>query len=155
MIYRRINKFSFIFCVIIITLLTTFLLSYTSSFFNLSPTHSEIINNYSALKFLILLVFVAPLLETLFLQTAIIEFFLYHLNVKNLIIPIFISGLIFGLLHYLNTFNFIYMLAAILMGILFASIYIIAKKRSDINPIFITFACHLTTNLVAFILKYF
>ena len=113
----KINKFFFIFCVIIITLLTTFLLSYTSSFFNVSPSHSEIINNYSALKFLILLVFVAPLLETLFLQAAIIEFFLYHLNVKNLIIPIFISGLIFGSLHYLNTFNFIYMLAATIIGI--------------------------------------
>jgi membrane protease YdiL (CAAX protease family) len=150
----KINKFSFIFCVIIITLLTTFLLSYTSSFFNVSPSHSEIINNYSALKFLILLVFVAPLLETLFLQAAIIEFFLYHLNVKNLIIPVFISGLIFGLLHFLNTFNFIYMLAAIIMGILFASIYTIAKRRGDINPLIITFVCHFTTNFLAFLLKY-
>jgi len=150
----KINKFSFIFCVIIITLLTTFLLSYISSFFNVSPSHSEIINNYSALKFLILLVFVAPLLETLFLQAAIIEFFLYHLNVKNLIIPIFISGLIFGSLHYLNTFNFIYMLAATIIGILFASIYINAKRRGDINPLIITFVCHFTSNFFAFLLKY-
>ena len=150
----KINKFFFIFCVIIITLLTTFLLSYISSFFNVSPSHSEIINNYSALKFLILLVFVAPLLETLFLQAAIIEFFLYHLNVKNLIIPIFISGLIFGSLHYLNTFNFIYMLAATIIGILFASIYINAKRRGDINPLIITFVCHFTSNFFAFLLKY-
>lgn len=154
MYIRNLNKFVFIVFTITVTLLTTFLLSYSSNLFNVKPTHSEIINSYSALKFLFLLVFLAPLFETLFLQAAIIEFFLYHLNFKKPVIPIIISGFIFGSLHYLNSFNFIYMLAAMVMGILFATIYAITKKRGDISPVVVTFTCHFTTNLFAFLLIY-
>lgn len=151
MCIKKMNKFTFIVCSIIITLLATFLLSYFSSLFNTKPTHSEIVSNYSTLKFFILLIIIAPLFETLFLQAAIIELFLYHLSVKNTIIPIIVSGLIFGSLHYLNTYNLVYMSAAILMGFLFASIYVITKKRGDINPLITTFICHFSTNLVAFL----
>lgn len=94
------------------------------------PILPEIVKSYSPFKLFILGVLVAPFIETLIFQAAIIEFFLYHLKIKHTIIPIFFSGVIFGLMHFMNTYNTAYMFYAMVMGFWFAMVYIFTKKEN-------------------------
>ncbi|PIE48930.1 MAG: hypothetical protein CSA39_05150 [Flavobacteriales bacterium] len=155
MLFVKIKKKYFIIFSILLSVFLSFFLTYFLSFLNEKPIHSETLNNYSTLKSLIFRVLIGPFLETLIFQAAIIEFIMYHLKIKKLAVPVLVSGIIFGIVHYFNNFNVIYMVYAILLGFILSLIYVIAKKRKDTNPFLITFICHFFINLIAFILRIF
>lgn len=150
---KKLGRNYFIAFSILFSIFLSFILTYLFSFFNEKPIHSEIVNNYSTLKSFIFRVLIGPFFETLIFQALIIEFLTYHLKIKTLIIPVLISGIIFGSLHYFNNLNATYMLYSILLGFMFALIYLIAKKRKDISPFFITFICHFFINFISFVAR--
>jgi len=150
---KKLRRNYFITFSILFSVFLSFILTYLFSFLNEKPIHSEILNNYSTLKSFIFRVLIGPFFETLIFQAIIIEFLIYHLKIKTLTMPILISGIIFGSLHYFNNFNTTYMAYTILLGFMFALIYATAKKRKDINPFFITFTCHFFINFIAFVIR--
>lgn len=150
---KNLSRNYFIAFSILISVFLSFILTYLFSFLNEKPIHSEIVNNYSTLKSFIFRVLIGPFFETLIFQAMIIEFLTYHLKIKTLTTPVLISGIIFGSLHYFNNLNATYMLYSILLGFMFALIYLIAKKRKDISPFFITFICHFFINFIAFVAR--
>lgn len=144
------SKLYFTLYSILFVVVTALLLSSFFTLFNTEPTHSESLENTTTIMLFIKIVLVGPFVETFFFQAIIIEVINNHYkNYKYR--AILTSGLVFGSLHFLNTYNFIYTLNAILMGFSFAFIYVIAKMRKDINPILITVLCHSSINFIAFL----
>lgn len=88
---------------------------------------------------------IAPLLETIFLQCAIIESFKAKSKIKW---GVPLSAAIFGLLHFYNPFYFIY---GILAGFVLGFVYIIPDSLW--KRISFTYCTHLLYNLIVFILS--
>jgi len=99
-----------------------------------------------------IVVLVGPLIETFLFQYVFIEFLLMFS--KRYLVLIIISGLIFGASHYPHFHNFLYSFFAFIAGFLFASIYIISKKRKDLNAFYMVFLVHSCSNLIAFLVGY-
>jgi len=149
------SKLNFIIFSISLSIIFTFSLSAFFQTFSNKPIHSEIVRNYSVIRYFISSIIIAPIIETLIFQVFIIELINKVFGNKWLIRSILISGLIFGLLHYFNTYNLAYTLYTIFMGLFFAFIYVIAKVRKDTIPFQITLICHFLVNLIAFLPKIF
>ncbi|SHG59185.1 CAAX protease self-immunity [Flavobacterium micromati] len=95
----------------------------------------------------ILVVFLAPILETLLFQYLIINFFLTKTKSHYACI---ISSFAFALQHLYNSFYFIF---ALFIGFIFAYLFIIGVKK---NYGFILVAtAHSLYNFIVFILKHF
>jgi len=90
-----------------------------------------------------------PLFETFIFQFLIIEFIFFLF--KKAWLSVIISGIIFGGAHYFNNYNITYTLLAIIAGFIFASIYVLAKKRKDVSPFLLVWVSHLFVNAVGFI----
>jgi len=151
------TKKKFIFWSFFIPLFYTLLLSVFTSFIL-----KEQINKYSSaledLPIIIkLIVFsvIAPFIETFIFQFIIIEFLLSFIK-KNKYLVILLSGFLFGFAHYFNMYNLIYSIAAMVAGIIFATIYIIAKDRKDIYfPFLLVFGVHAFINLTSEIINFY
>ena len=99
-------------------------------------------------EFLIIVLF-APIIETLIFQFAVIELVLNYIKQKSTYyIAVLLSGSLFGISHF---YNLQYTIYCFIIGIGFALMYLIAKKRKDINPILLVFLVHSFTNLIGFI----
>ncbi len=100
-------------------------------------------------------VLVAPLFETIIFQTAIIKLVIYLQKIikikQNNYLPITISAIAFGLYHNYNT---TYIIIGIIGGFVFASSYIISKKRSE-KPIINLFLIHSVLNFIPFCIDFF
>ena len=93
-------------------------------------------------------VIIGPLIETLIFQFGIIEIFLFFKKNKIFeLIAIVLSSILFGLTH---NYNLYYLVFGIIVGFIFAIIYVVAKKRNDMNAFTIVFITHIFTNLIAF-----
>lgn len=148
----KISKYKFIYISILTVLFWTIIISFVGNLAGNTVIHNEsfLIDKSYFYKFNIK-VLVAPFLETLIFQFLIIEF-LFAIF-KNYFICIVISSLIFGILHFFNSHNLIYTLAAIITGFLFASIYIISKNRKDLNAFLIVMLVHSSSNFFAFLIN--
>ena len=125
-----------------------------SYFFNIGKLHNySKFAHISIIKLFFYKVLLAPLIETLLFQFIIIEFFLLIFKGNKVIIALIISASVFGYSHYFNTQNVLYSLFAALIGLIFASIYILTKRRKDINPFLLVFFVHLSINLFAFVIN--
>jgi membrane protease YdiL (CAAX protease family) len=101
------------------------------------------LNFKSAREAFLVGVLLAPFLETLIFQAAIIE------TVKKRMSPFFscsLSAFIFGSIHFYNIFYFIYAVAA---GFLFAYLYFIGSVSK--KGFILTLIAHMLCNLLAFI----
>lgn len=88
---------------------------------------------------------IAPLLETIFLQCAIIESFKAKSKTKW---GVPVSATIFGLLHFYNPFYFIYgILAGFVLGFVYTIPDLLWKR------ILFTYCTHLLYNLIVFTLS--
>ena len=94
----------------------------------------------------ILVVLVSPLIETIIFQLIIIEI-LYDKCRKVLICVL--SALIFASTH---LYNLLYFIFAFIMGLAFAYLYILGKKKE--KGIKFVYLSHLIYNLIAFILNH-
>lgn len=141
----RLNNFVLIFFGASSILVSSILVSFVSGkFFDQSLTNG-FPSFKSAREAFLLGVLLAPLLETLLLQAAIIE------TAKKRMSPFYaclLSALIFGLVHLYNVFYFIY---GILAGLILSYIYYIGSltKRGFI----VTFGSHMLYNFIVFTLS--
>ncbi len=141
--FLSISKRKFLILSFLIPLVYTLLLS----FFCVEKMHKT--TNFRLPYLFFRNVFFVPIIETFLFQFSIIEMMLkLKINFKMIIS---ISGLIFGLLHYTNTYNLFYALLAVVVGFIFASIYLFSKIRKDVNAFCMVFLVHLLINLVAFL----
>lgn len=96
-------------------------------------------------------VILAPVIETWVFQYLPIEFFkTYYDKTWPLVL---ISGIPFGLLHYFNYFLFRDAVYGVVIGVAFAYVYILAKKRKDIHPVLATALVHAGYNLSAVVVR--
>jgi membrane protease YdiL (CAAX protease family) len=94
----------------------------------------------------ILVVIVSPIIETIIFQFIIIEIFYEKCN-KYLICGL--SAILFASSH---LYNILYFVFAFIMGLAFAYLYILGKKKE--KGIKYVFLSHLIYNLIAFILNH-
>lgn len=97
----------------------------------------------------VLLVVVAPILETFFAQFFILEV-MRKLKV-SVSISVVIAAVIFGLFHYYNIW---YILATIISGFVFAYYYMALRQQGRWNKILLVIALHAMANIVAFFSTY-
>ena len=96
-------------------------------------------------------VILTPFLETWLFQYLPIEFFkTYYDKTWQLTL---ISGIPFGLLHYFNQYLLRDAVYGVVIGVAFAYVYILAKKRKDINPVLATALVHAGYNLSGVVVR--
>lgn len=89
----------------------------------------------------------APLIETMVFQTLIIALARNFIS-KKIGIQVFISALLFSLIHFYSIW---YIVFAFLIGLIFATGYVIYQRNSEIKA-FAAIACvHFLRNLISFI----
>ncbi|MDR2805456.1 MAG: CPBP family intramembrane metalloprotease [Dysgonamonadaceae bacterium] len=107
----------------------------------------------SATEMVVVIVFIAPLLETFFCQYLIFELFTKGLKLKNDIVCLLLMSLIFALLHH---YNWLYMVAAFVGGVLLNTLYIILRKRiGGVRSFFLTVLFHVLYNSLAEIVNHY
>jgi len=151
------TKKKFVFGSFFIPLFYTLLVSAFASFLlkeNID-IHSSNLENLTIIEKLIAFIIIAPFIETFIFQFIIIEILLSFIK-KNEVLVILLSGFLFGFAHYFNAYNIIYSILAMVAGILFASIYIIAKDRKDIYfPFLLVFGSHAFINFLSEFINFF
>ncbi|WP_422614472.1 type II CAAX prenyl endopeptidase Rce1 family protein [Ascidiimonas aurantiaca] len=109
----------------------------------------DFLEGKSLLYIFITSVIIGPLIETFLFQYCVIELILYFKkNVSFKILALFLSALLFGLAHYYNIY---YIVFTLIIGFVFAFIYLIGKERNDTNGFRITWLAHIVMNLIAFV----
>ena len=98
-------------------------------------------------------VFLAPLIETFFIQFLLLEFFLFILFKfkRSFFFSILLSGLVFGILH---QYNVAYMIALTILGWIFGFIYIFYKINKKINPFLGVLITHTLYNVIILLKDY-
>ncbi len=139
------NKYKLILFGVFSILLCSLFVSFISSkFFNRSLT--EGFSDFkSAREAFLLGVLLAPFLETLVLQAAIIE------TAKKRVSPPYaclLSAFVFALVHFYNIFYFFY---GILSGLIFAYLYYIGSLTS--KGFILTLSVHMFYNFIVFVLS--
>lgn len=101
----------------------------------------------------ILLLVVAPLVETLIFKTLVINLsshLLKRANVYSKKTPVLISAVLFALIH---TYNLTYVIVTFFAGLLFATLYVIMQKRKE-NAFLGVSVAHSSHNLYCYILDF-
>jgi membrane protease YdiL (CAAX protease family) len=111
---------------------------------NFDSIHSEFV----------MVVFIAPIIETIIFQYLIInQVYISYNGKNNKIIAIIISSITFGLIHLYNLNYFIF---GTIIGVLLASsFYYFKEKTNNFNAIFYVFLIHSLSNLYVFLIKSF
>lgn len=146
-IIKRSKKFIPLFWIIFICdFIYHLLLSIAISFYD--PSLIETFEKGTPLKEIFLLsVIIGPLLETLIFQYLTIEILSFFKLKKSFII--LISSLFFSLIHY---YNFIYIIATLPAGIIYATYYMYLKEKKIKTPFLYIFGLHTLYNFTVFIL---
>lgn len=146
---KYINKNRFFFITLTILVLISFLGSYIIGYIVGEDTlEISFFKNKNLFYIFIITVVIGPLIETLIFQLGIIEIVLYFKKTKIFeYLAILISSLFFGLTH---NYNIYYLIFGTIIGFLFAIIYLVAKKRKDMNPFIVVCLGHAIINLIAF-----
>jgi hypothetical protein len=137
---KEVNQIYFLF----ISLIATYLVSIPSIFMD----GNEVLN-YNVditFKFFSLLVFFGPLLETFVFQFLIYEF-LKFLNIRNKIVVVIISSVLFSITHVINNIGDLNHYFS--NGIIFMTVYLISIDRKENSPFLNTFIIHFLRNLIA------
>ncbi|WP_209332976.1 CPBP family glutamic-type intramembrane protease [Lunatimonas salinarum] len=97
-------------------------------------------------------VVLGPIIETFIYQFLIIEAILLMKNKINIpnIVPISVSALAFGISH---NYNVLYIISMILIGILYATYYLIAKYNTNMKAYLSVLLVHSFANLIGFVIE--
>jgi len=154
--FLSINRRKFIFLSFAIPLFYTLIGSTITFIFKVDIDTSCILQDLlGLLKKIFYGVLFAPLIETFFFQYLPIELLRLIIKKKELFIVI-ISGALFGFAHYFNNHDYLFSIAAFLVGLIFASIYLFAKNRKDISfPFLLVFCVHAVINLISLSINYY
>ena len=137
--------------------LTLVILNISFNYLILKFSESKVtyIHNFDSIySEFIMVVFIAPIIETIIFQYLIINQVYISYNGKNhKIIAIIISSITFGLIHLYNLYYFI---VGTIIGVLLASsFYYFKEKTNNFNAIFYVFLIHSLSNLYVFLIKSF
>lgn len=153
--FLSITKKKFIFLSFAIPLFYTLIGSAITFVFKDGIDTSNISQDLGLLKKVLYGVLFAPLIETFFFQYLPVELLRLITKNKELFIVNF-SGVLFGFAHYFNNHDFFFSIAAFFVGLLFAVVYIFAKKRKDISfPFLLVFSVHSVINLISLSINYY
>lgn len=145
------NKYALLLGIFLLLLGMTYLASLVHSHFYPEP-ETTAGTPYLVLRFGIV-VLLAPLLETLIFQHWLIRFSMEKLHFlplkKRYAWAIGISSILFGAGH---TQDPLYVVLAIVVGVLLAATYLLFYLRKDFNPILAVFLIHAADNLTGFVL---
>lgn len=83
----------------------------------------------------------APIVEELIFRKCFFSLF------KNDILALFVSGIVFALIHVIGSMDFINILPYLLTGFLLGTFYVLSRKN-----IFVTICAHIIANTVAFVI---
>jgi len=112
-------------------------------------------SSYTVFEIVLETVFLAPIIETIIFQFLFIEIFLYlfsKLTIKNKKgIIVFLSGILFGVLH---LYNISYMISTAIFGWIYGSIYFFYKVNGKINPFLAVLIIHAFDNLFTLLMDY-
>lgn len=97
------------------------------------------------ITYILVLVIIAPFLETLIFQALVIEIVL-KVNKKAVKWAIVLSALVFGLAH---SYNIFYVFATFIIGLFYAWLYVFFKLHRKENAFLFVSLIHLTNNLIA------
>ena len=146
---KNLSTLKFIITITFCTFLVSLAFGCLVSILNVPISDTDVISNSSFIEQFIVTVIIAPLIETLINQYAIIKI-LRKLNIlenRNLII-ILISAILFGLGH---TYNLQYVIHTFFIGILLAYSFVIYEKKES-SPFWTVCAIHSLRNLTIFII---
>lgn len=145
-----------------IHLFKAFLISLMLIFLNISLSYlvlkfsdSKIINkqNFSSIdNEFVMVVFVAPMIETLIFQYLIInQVYVSYGGKKSKLLAILISSITFGLTHF---YNLNYFLIGTICGVLLAYSFCDFKEKTNyLSAIFYVFLIHSLSSLYVFLIK--
>ncbi|WP_394353722.1 CPBP family intramembrane glutamic endopeptidase [Echinicola salinicaeni] len=150
----QIHRSSFLLSLCVLNILFCFLISILFSEIGESDVAKiNYLEEESLTNIFLFTVIIAPFLETFLFQFLIIETVLFIFNKfrisHSIYFAIAISSLAFGLSH---SYNLYYVLFTLLAGVLYASFYLLAKKRHDLNGYLTVVLIHACTNFFGFIL---
>ncbi|MCB2361671.1 type II CAAX prenyl endopeptidase Rce1 family protein [Clostridium estertheticum] len=145
---KNLSTLKFIITIAFCTFLVSLAFGCLVSILNAPISDTDVaISNSSLIEAFIVAVIIAPLIETLIFQYAIIKY-LRKLNIlknRNLII-ILISAILFGLAH---TYNLQYVIHTFFIGILLAYSFVVYEKKES-SPFWTVCAIHSLRNLTIF-----
>lgn len=122
-----------------------FITAVIANYFDPTLTSSSLKNESLLAKFFIIVI-IAPILETIIYQFAIIE-----IGFKLKIPPIFIiiiSSLVFGFSHWYNP---VYVLVTTVIGFILAYYYTALRNQNYTNRVVLVILLHALSNLIAFL----
>lgn len=147
------NKYALLLGIFLLLLGMTYLATLLHGHFYPEP-EAPVTTAYLVLRFG-LIVLVGPLLETLIFQHWLIRFSIEKLHFlprkKRFAWAIVISAILFGAGH---TQDPLYVVLAIVVGVLLAATYLLFYLRKDFNPILAVFLIHAADNLTGFVLDH-
>lgn len=122
-----------------------FITSVIANYFDPTLTDSSLKNESLLAKFIIIVV-IAPVLETIIYQFAIIEIG-FKLKLPA-ILSIIISSLAFGISH---SYNLAYILVTTIVGFILAYYYTALRSQNYTNRVVFVILLHFSGNLIAFL----
>lgn len=144
-IYNWLKLLPIYFFVPLVLIVDFLIFSALSNLLSIESTSYFTDHDFSIVLKILIIGIIAPLLETLLLQSIPIRLTLYF-KPDGRLTAILISAIIFGLLHYYSIFYIIY---GFLGGLLFATVYMICKdKRNHVYAYFIVVLLHSIWNTI-------
>lgn len=156
-IFRQLIRAHFLYLVgggVFLILIMPFIVS-QFPYCEVKPTPELITNmmNMGTVPFLVAVVILAPVFETLLFQYLVIKgirYVLIKLRHNLFWVPVVLSGLLFGLDH---RYNLHYLISGIFIGIILAFLYRIFMHRKE-NEFGIIMLVHSLVNLIVFSLEF-
>jgi uncharacterized protein len=145
----NINIFKLILVAIVLSLLNDLIIRLIVSDLT-SPSEINDLKKEGLGFFAFIVLIIGPFIETIIFQTFtifIVQNILKIFNIKYSVIPIVISGLLFGISHW---YNLPYIILMSIRGVIYAWFFIIIQKRPE-NATLIIFIVHSLNNLVVFL----
>lgn len=140
------NNFKYFIIFLLLKLTFSFLTSIIATYFDPTSTQNPI-DKYDITANIILSLIIAPLLETLLFQYALIELLL-----KTKLSPLFIiaiSSLLFGLSH---NYNISYIIATTISGFFYATYYYKLRNQGRLTGFLLITLLHSLSNLASLFL---
>ena len=141
------KNFLYLFVFLIIEEISDWLGYWVFNYFEpgFSDVSVDMFKGMSLTRAFMILVLIAPFIETIICQFAIIEL-LKKLKLSNQL-TVLITAVIFGLLHDYNGF---YIVMTVVAGFIFAYYYVALREQGRWYAIFYVFLLHGLANLIAF-----
>ncbi len=134
------------FSLFIIDTIYNFIVSYIISRYDATLIDTHLADKYSLFTIFILTVVIAPIFETFIFQFLLIEILLTFKLKKEIII--YISAILFAATH---NYNFVYFIAIIFSGLIYAAYYLYLKSKNK-NALFYVILLHSVSNLFIFVI---